>query len=399
MASATDDFNRADNPATLGANWTAASGTWGIFSNEAYCPSSPGVVYYSGVAFTGDHSSQAVAGAFYGVPNIWPAVRVQASGDAYVNDATTLYKRIGGVNTLLLNHGTTFTTGDILKLEANGTTLTVYKNGVSVGSVTDATLSGGAPGMYASTSIVTLNDWAGADLTATTTRFYLASLVGGTAASVSPTYGAGWHATVDADRSLLTTALRGTTMTSKTVNSSTAEATSFCLGRQFVSRPLVSGSLSGTVKGQIRGLAAVGMSPAIRVALCDTAGGNIREVLAIAASDLTTFAAAPLRNIPFQDLAESASIALTTTPIADGDRLIVEVGVRETTSLAFSADLSFGDDSGTDLPEDASETAAYNPWVEFSVVLTERTADLLWLPQTQIAGGRLDAMIPSGMSN
>lgn len=82
-----------------------------------------------------------------------PAVRISADGlSAYFVLAQrygpTIYWRlheIPGWGTLV--SGTeTFSSGDTIKLDATGSTLTVYKNGVSIGSATDTTIASGVPG-------------------------------------------------------------------------------------------------------------------------------------------------------------------------------------------------------------------------------------------------------------
>lgn len=63
----------------------------------------------------------------------------------------------------------TFTTGDIMKISVVGTTITCYKNGVALGSVTDASLSSGSPGVGVYGKTVTVDDWEGGSLVNTPT--------------------------------------------------------------------------------------------------------------------------------------------------------------------------------------------------------------------------------------
>jgi hypothetical protein len=53
----------------------------------------------------------------------------------------------------------------------------------------------------------------------------------------------------------------------------------------------------------------------------------------------------------------------------DGDRLVVEFGGGRALSWTGDFAISFGDNSGTDLPEDDTTTAANNPWLEFSMTI------------------------------
>ena len=216
------------------------------------------------------------------------------------------------------------------------------------------------------------------------TRIYLGNLVSG--AGLSPTFGAGWHRNADADRRFCGPKKFGTAMASKNVITSTAETVSFCLNRQYLSDPMVAMTLSGTLKGQLRALesnAGLNATSAIRVAICNEDGTNIREVVAIAASDLTTSTppeyATSLTNRRFQNSAESASISLTSTTVNEKDRLILEIGIRESNTTANrNADQSFGDDSATDLAEDDTTTTADNPWIEFTANIVFRSVS--WQP-------------------
>ena len=50
-----------------------------------------------------------------------------------------------------------------------------------------------------------------------------------------------------------------------------------------------------------------------------------------------------------------------------GDRIVVEIGFSNTTGgTSITGTLNFGDDSATDLGDNETDTAANNPFVEFS---------------------------------
>src|SRR4051812_16226365 len=70
-------------------------------------------------------------------------------------------KVVNGQWTTLRAFAQSFTTGDVVKLEAVGTAITVYKNGVSLGSVSDATFSSGSRGVGVHASAVLSADWQG----------------------------------------------------------------------------------------------------------------------------------------------------------------------------------------------------------------------------------------------
>lgn len=204
---------------------------------------------------------------------------------------------------------------------------------------------------------------------------------------IQPAFGSGWHRTADAVRRRIYTFKTSMAMANQNIITSTAETVSFCLGVQYISDPLAATTLSGTIKGQCRcqeSNAGLNATIAIRVAKCAIDGTSITEILAIAASDNTAATppefATSLTNRKLMDSAESASISLTSTGINAGDRLIIELGMRESnTTASRNSDLSLGDDSANDLAEDETTTTANNPWVEFSQTLTFLTVDN-WQP-------------------
>ena len=103
-------------------------------------------------------------------------VRASGAGDAADNNYafatdgssglghTDLSKNIKGVQTIFRNFATTFAAGDVMKIDIVGTLITCYKNGVALGTYTDASLSSGSPGIGMYGSTVTIDDWEGNSL-------------------------------------------------------------------------------------------------------------------------------------------------------------------------------------------------------------------------------------------
>jgi hypothetical protein len=170
---ASDNFNRADTYPTpdLGANWTNQANGPAIFSNQAIGTGSGatnGLAFWNADSFAADHYSQAtvVTQDFMG-----PSVRASGTGGAsnayfafiYPTFGWRIYKMVAGTVTLLLDKADgsagTFANGDVMKFSAVGTTLTVYKNGTSLGSTTDASLSSGSAGLMTSGSSARFDDW------------------------------------------------------------------------------------------------------------------------------------------------------------------------------------------------------------------------------------------------
>ena len=171
---ASDDFNRADG--ALGSNWTAMSDGAMTISSQVVAGGSSGQSgdtrtaetyasdQYSQVQVT---STQLTGGQWIG-----PAVRAQNS-DLYVgiyfwnggSPQLRLYKRTSGSWTQL---GSSYSTsglaaGATLGLTATGSTISFLLNGSPVITVTDTSLTGGAPGIMAY-GTARADNWAGGNI-------------------------------------------------------------------------------------------------------------------------------------------------------------------------------------------------------------------------------------------
>lgn len=153
---ATDNFNRADSSG-LGANWTAIVNNWNVVSNTAR-PANAGAhdaVYWSADAFANDQECQIVCGTITGVTDGGPGVRVSGTGglngyfvEVY-DSGWILTKFVTGSQSSLTSGSDVFTAGDACKIAVVGTAITVYRNGVSIGASSDASLASGACGLWA----------------------------------------------------------------------------------------------------------------------------------------------------------------------------------------------------------------------------------------------------------
>jgi hypothetical protein len=151
---ATDDFNRANG--ALGANWTTASGYSAptVASNQCAGGFGSGA-WWNADAFnaSGDQYAQCTAQSAAGEM----ILIVRASGTRFYS----LYWAIGGSGSLVIvrsdaNGNTTFlnnmgnvgtANGDTMRLEASGSTFTAKDNGVTKGTASDSTYTGGVPGV------------------------------------------------------------------------------------------------------------------------------------------------------------------------------------------------------------------------------------------------------------
>jgi len=174
MASATDDFNRA-NADPISGNWTTAnSSSCALTSNQAQGNVAFGRQdeYWNAATFGNDQYSQIrVRTVSSGTLFVYAIVRLSDSienqGYYLRTDGATLkiFKQIAGVFTELQDCGVTTTNGDIIKLTIQGNTLRAYKNGAQVGTdqASGGELLSGRTG-FAIFETGALDDWEGGDL-------------------------------------------------------------------------------------------------------------------------------------------------------------------------------------------------------------------------------------------
>ena len=70
-----------------------------------------------------------------------------------------------------------------------------------------------------------------------------------------------------------------------------------------------------------------------------------------------------------------ANVTVSNVTHQNGDRLVFEFGFQSgnSKSTTYAGGFQIGDSSGTDLPENETETSPYNPWVELETDLTFQT--------------------------
>ena len=172
---ATDAFNRPnENP--IAGSWTSVAAANLQLLNNAVRAASPslgvnGVAFYNALTWPADQWSEVtistlpteIAG---GMGDNGPAVRIASNAPTYyvaaafANGSLELYRAINNNFSRLLVAGTV-ATGDRVRLEAQGTTLRVYRNGVLLGSVQDTQIATGSAGMGQDGTSGALDDWAG----------------------------------------------------------------------------------------------------------------------------------------------------------------------------------------------------------------------------------------------
>jgi hypothetical protein len=183
MATYSDDFNRT-NADTLGGNWTVWSDNdVRIRSNQANSDWYSSV-FYSASASADDQFSQITLKTNSAGAEVFLFVR--ASGNSETGNAYRLllrniagtwsafigampnggYTALTWVTASATSFSPTLAVDDVVRLEVEGTTLRFKKNGSTLDTVTNGTVSSGSPGfgMYGGTVEVNLDDWSGGDL-------------------------------------------------------------------------------------------------------------------------------------------------------------------------------------------------------------------------------------------
>ena len=172
---ALDDFNTGSS--ISGTTWTAVGGTvaadWPIVSGSirptnymrgAYWTAITDANHYSELTFT---SAQADAAGGPAV-RMTSTVGVGYSATYYPNGPFVRLSRGGSgeywTTTLGSDWSGSLTSGDVIRIEANGSSITVKRNGTTIiGPVTDTTYTTGSPGMSSiySGTYVSWDAWGG----------------------------------------------------------------------------------------------------------------------------------------------------------------------------------------------------------------------------------------------
>lgn len=175
---ATDNFDGRENDPE-GGNWTTPPGCSGFRTHAGYFTPSlvqttaPWASYWNADSFDANHYSQAKGVNIDNYPS-GPAVRIQTTGTklncyliALRGSAVERFFEVNdGVFSQMGSDVTTaITTSSVCKLEANGSTLTFYKDGASQATRTDSTHAGGAAG-FADNCGQSFDDWAGGNVSA-----------------------------------------------------------------------------------------------------------------------------------------------------------------------------------------------------------------------------------------
>lgn len=173
----TDAFTNSDGTAlaTHNASWTVSVGGFSVNTNSLYATGAAAcLAFWNAASFNDDQYSQVVLVAVGGSNRyLGCAVRCDtgSADTAYTAQyrsgaAGFLSKRVAGTPTTLSSTLNTPNVNDVLRLEAEGTTITALVNAAQDEQVTDSAIASGAAGIYGqnTSTLHRLDDWDGGNL-------------------------------------------------------------------------------------------------------------------------------------------------------------------------------------------------------------------------------------------
>lgn len=250
--------------------------------------------FWSANTFSADQYSQVrIAGTLVDhMQLVQVIVRARGTGDStYSNYSfftdgiagqwhTEVDKVINGRWFPLRSFATSFATGDVMKISAVGSTITCYKNGVSLGSVTDQSLTSGSPGVGVYGNKITVDDWEGGSLVSSPTPV--------ATVTVSPTTAS---VTVGATRQLtaVTKDASGNVLTGRAVtwSSNNTAAASVDASGMVTAAAADTATITATSEGKKGTSAITGMPAAVPVASVTVSPASASLVLGGPTQQLT----------------------------------------------------------------------------------------------------------------
>lgn len=159
MSSFSDDFNRADG--AIGANYdtSLSRSALAVFSNQVR-GSAVGInisaVKTSVATFAADQYAELTISNAANFDYVGPAVRVDAAAgtgyasrhDPQTNATCRLVRFTSTTVTTIGTINTPAATNDVIRVVAEGSNISLYKNGVLIETVVDATYATGQPGVF-----------------------------------------------------------------------------------------------------------------------------------------------------------------------------------------------------------------------------------------------------------
>lgn len=139
---------------TANVNWTYQSGSYNVNANRAFSSAALSFTFRSDVTPGNDQYAEAVmvVGGNSGTQNGGPCVRMAAGAQtAYCIQTASNILRIsrwlaGSQTTMFENDSVVPITGDLLRIQAKGTLISIFKNGTLIGSIVDPSIASGNVG-------------------------------------------------------------------------------------------------------------------------------------------------------------------------------------------------------------------------------------------------------------
>ena len=370
MTTFTDDFNRANG--APGANWVDATGLWTIASNQLSSGTVGGtiVIRAATAMATNDNSAQVTIAATAAVSHgIWCRGNTGfTQGYLWRNDGSSwaLFSVVGGSFTSIGSFAGAAVAGDIAKVQAVGSTIKGYVNGVQRVSVTDTGVTTGTSvGLRAeSTSSLRFDDFTAADVTSGVTGD--AALSGAATLSADGLRATSSSSALAANATLSASGLRATAGSSALASTAsltasgqtavvgaavlTAAATLSAVGQRGAA---TDASITTTATLTAQGQVAHSGATALTATATLTADGTTGGAPGAAALNVT----ATLAAVGTTTAARTAALAVTATLTASGT----------TTSTHDDIDVTIG--------APYSPWAAGQPYVPAWTVQTPQTND------------------------
>jgi hypothetical protein len=173
VATFSDDFNRADS-SSLGAGWVEVSGDWSIVSGRLSSGSAGGTIILraAGAMDGSDNYAQVTIAVTAAVSHgVWcRGDSTLSNGYLLRNDGTewTLFWVVGGSFNPIGSYAAAAVDGDVVRIQAVGSTIKGFINGVERISVTDTAVTTGTSVGIRAESVGTLrfDDFTAGDVTA-----------------------------------------------------------------------------------------------------------------------------------------------------------------------------------------------------------------------------------------
>jgi hypothetical protein len=173
VASFSDDFNRA-NTSDLGSSWVEVSGDWSIISQQLSPGAAGGTIILraAGAMDSSDHYAQVtIAATTTASQGVWCRGNSNiTSGYLWRNDGTSwdLFSVVGGSFSAIGTYAAAAAPGDVARVQAAGSTIKGFVNGVQRVSVTDnGVTTGTSVGIRSeSASAIRYDDFSAADVVA-----------------------------------------------------------------------------------------------------------------------------------------------------------------------------------------------------------------------------------------